>query len=353
MKKFLTVFFCALLCCLSVLTGCADNTGERTNLPTKVSITGAPNQTVIFNDIENTFTLHAEADKTGCEFLWETSNSAVLTVDGGRVTLKGEGSAKITVKIKDYENVSDSVEISTKLLGVKINGGPADGRVSVSEDGFDLTAQIITNGSDSFPLIWSSSNENVVKIEQDGKVKIISVGATTIKATSAENGKVFGVKTIFVVDHTALNPLYETFNQATVNSDGTIDSKFKIELSADSAAEIKKANGNKQLVINKAGNETNSSISIVIDGLQTGGKYKLSFDIKTISGQHTLTVQRKLVEYQDFGSIADDKFNGEFVATKPQLEFIIVSTNESEFSLSLDEIKLLLVEQGDYADDIL
>ena len=353
MKKFFRVLFCVLLCCIFVINFGCNGSGGGDKKPTQVAITGAPPQTYIYNEYNNIFTLNASADKSGCEFIWTSSNTNVLTVNGGKVTVCGEGSATITVKIKNYENISKSVNITTKFLGLEINGAPQNGKIDISNNTLNLSSRILTNGSDDFNVVWSSSDESILTVDQNGVVEFVKVGAATVKVVSQQNNKVYAVKTLFVIDSTANQPLFESFNQASVDNN-KVKAKFDFTLSTSVIATLQKTADNRQLVFNKESDSANASITISTDKLQTGGKYKLSFVCNKISGEHSMNVEKKDDGFISLGTISNDgTFSIEFTATKPTFEFRIISTLTDAFSISLDQIKFELVEQGDYMDDIL
>ncbi|WP_019636185.1 Ig-like domain-containing protein [Paenibacillus fonticola] len=120
---------------------------------------------------------------------WSSSNGSVLTISKGKITLVGEGKATITAK---YEGLTASFEATvtspySELTLVNANNDPVeDIELVVGDNEFTLKAnskaandQSVLDVSDQAE--WSSSDKGVATVE-GGKIKVISVGKTTITA---------------------------------------------------------------------------------------------------------------------------------------------------------------------------
>ncbi|NGP58368.1 bacterial surface protein [Paenibacillus thiaminolyticus] len=115
---------------------------------------------------------------------WSSSNSSVVEVNKGKLTLKNKGEAEITVK---YKGLSSKIKIKVELPYEELTLSPdkliefefGDSAVNViakakTKDG-DL--EDVTEKAD-----WSTSDSGVAEVK-DGVVKPIGVGTATITAT--------------------------------------------------------------------------------------------------------------------------------------------------------------------------
>ena len=102
--------------------------------------------------------------------------------------------AKTQVDVEFDPDVASSVTVTpaadTLIVGVK--------------EETELTATVLPKTLDDKTVTWSSSDEDVATVDQDGKVTAVAIGTATITATSNKTPEVFGTATINVVDS---NPL--------------------------------------------------------------------------------------------------------------------------------------------------
>ena len=119
---------------------------------------------------------------------WTSSNTSIATVDqNGKVKCVGVGTATITAK---------SVDGAEGVCTVKVRGIPVisvtldQANYTVEEGGsFKLNATILPEDATKKTLTWTTSNEKVAKVDQNGKVTAVAAGTATIKAKSS-NSKV-------------------------------------------------------------------------------------------------------------------------------------------------------------------
>jgi uncharacterized protein YjdB len=124
-------------------------------------------------------------------FSWSSSDPAVVSVDGaGVVTGVSVGSAVVTAA---YGTVSASAEVSVARGIHRIEVSPSDHVFTAS--GQTLQFQAVALDSTGVPVsstsgfIWSSSNEEVVSVDDQGLAVAVEDGETSI---SAEAGGVIG-----------------------------------------------------------------------------------------------------------------------------------------------------------------
>ena len=169
---------------------------------------------------------------------WSSNNEAVATVsEDGTVTAKSVGTAVITATSTNGKTASCTVTVEKKLIPIT--------EVSLSESAVGiiegnthkLTATVLPeNTTDSKSVSWSSNNEAVATVSEDGTITAKSAGTAVITATST-NGKTAGCtvtvskKEIPIVD-VALNRTSATITEgdilnltATVLPENTTESK--------------------------------------------------------------------------------------------------------------------------------
>ena len=143
----------------------------------------------VFHSVGETMTLGATIlpiDATEKKVEWSTSNEAVAIVSAnGQVKAISNGTAIISVNTLD-QNKTASCEISVaqNVTDITLNKSS----VSLNEgDTQQLNATVTPDNAFDKTLTWSSSNESVATVDENGKVKAISKGTATIKVT-AEDG---------------------------------------------------------------------------------------------------------------------------------------------------------------------
>ena len=135
---------------------------------------------------------------------WTSSNKSIATVSEKGV-VKGikEGTATITVKSPDG-NVSASTVVTVIYKDIskitKIELTDENPEVIVGKY-IGLGRTITPKAAVGSPLVWTSSDESIATVDQNGLVKGIKAGAVTITAKS-EDGSVSDSKVVKVLDST-------------------------------------------------------------------------------------------------------------------------------------------------------
>lgn len=118
---------------------------------------------------------------------WSTSDAAVATVsDAGMVTAVAEGTATITAKAGEKS--------ASCVLTVKKAKGPAVEQVTLSQEtatlkegeNLQLTATISPENADYSGIVWTTSDETVATVSEDGLVTAVFEGTATITAQAGE-----------------------------------------------------------------------------------------------------------------------------------------------------------------------
>lgn len=145
-----------------------------------------------FHTIGNTLALTATVlpeDATDKALEWTTSNDYVATVtSNGIVRAVGNGSATIMAIAKDGSEVYATCVITVEQFVTSITLDKTDFTLIVGETE-PLTATVIPDNANSKSVIWSSSDEAVATVNQNGIVTAVSKGWATITATAADENK--------------------------------------------------------------------------------------------------------------------------------------------------------------------
>ncbi len=147
---------------------------------------------LILNEGDSTkldLTIHSN-EYLQVKHLWASSNESIVTVSQeGVVKAVSQGKAFITVTSSDGSNIADTCEVTViKLVSDIVL---EDSVVTLSEgDSIRLQAKVSPESADNRQLIWSSSDETIVTVSQDGVVNAISQGKAFITVTSLDGSNI-------------------------------------------------------------------------------------------------------------------------------------------------------------------
>ena len=121
-------------------------------------------------------------DATEHTISWSSSNSNVATVESnGKVTAVGGGKATITAKAGG-KSVPCNVTVKVPVESISLN------RASITlGEGESATLKATLNPKDATDLVtWSSSDESIATVDQEGNVKAMKEGTANIVAKAGE-----------------------------------------------------------------------------------------------------------------------------------------------------------------------
>ena len=121
---------------------------------------------------------------------WSSSNESVATVNSkGKITAVSAGQAIITVTTIDGGlTASCTVNITQKIVpatGIKLNYNELELSVGGSES---LIASVLPTNATNKEVIWSSTNEDVVTVDENGLVSAVSAGDAIIVVKAVDGG---------------------------------------------------------------------------------------------------------------------------------------------------------------------
>ena len=157
-----------------------------------------PSLSLYVGDTETITATVSPENATNKSVTWSSDNNNVATVKNGKITAISEGVATITATSQDGKNKAtcnvtvnkkstteeDNKEIKIEKITINV------GKLTLNEGGsFILATTITPENATNKTIIWSSSNENVAKVE-NAKVTAISEGTATITATTVDGNHV-------------------------------------------------------------------------------------------------------------------------------------------------------------------
>ena len=113
---------------------------------------------------------------------WTSSNEDVATVDeNGMVTAVGAGEADITASIKDA-NISSTTHVKVVILPTGVDAPESLELYTNGENEKELSAKIVPEDATEVKLAYTSSDEGVATVDENGLVTAVADGECTITA---------------------------------------------------------------------------------------------------------------------------------------------------------------------------
>ena len=123
-------------------------------------------------------------DATDKTVTWSSSNTAVATVDGGKVTAVAPGTATITAKAGD-KTATCAVTVEKKVVPVTSLTLDRTTLTMTEGDTQTLSATVKPENATDKTVTWSSSNTAVATVD-GGKVTAVAPGTATITAKAGD-----------------------------------------------------------------------------------------------------------------------------------------------------------------------
>lgn len=179
-------------------------------------------------------TLKAEvspADATEKGVVWTSSDTVVATVKDGKVTALRSGIAVITAKTKEGDFYA--VCIVKVIQGIeKITLDKGEVTIDKKES-VELKAQILPLDADDKEIVWTSSDESIVKVIDGVATGQEKSGKAVIKAASAKDGKIYAECVVTVKEPVSAIELSDTEIEMTKGDKKTITAKIMPENAFD------------------------------------------------------------------------------------------------------------------------
>ena len=218
---------------------------------------------------------------------WQSANEQVVKVDSnGKVTIIAAGETTIEAKASEKTftvQVKVEAQAPTPIPVQSVTVTPASITAKVGDAPVQLTATVLPANATSPTVSWQSANEQVVKVDSNGKVTIIAAGETTIEAKAGEKTFTVQVK----VEAQAPTPIPV---QSVTVTPASITAKVG-DAPVQLTATVLPANATSPTVSWQSANEqvvkvdSNGKVTIIAAGETT---------IEAKAGEKTFTVQVKV-----------------------------------------------------------
>lgn len=184
------VFAAALFC------GCAKKEPVFTLSQTEIQIKSGEAQ-VLTVSIEN-----IGSDPYG--ITWESDNTEIATVKSGIVTGVSAGTATVKAHVTVYANSKTTTEeLSCK---VTVSGTPnlesisfSEPTMTVASGSTTLLVPQLTPAGSTAPLIWTSSDETIISVDENGLLTAHKEGTATV-IVSNQDSSIFATCTVTVTN---------------------------------------------------------------------------------------------------------------------------------------------------------
>lgn len=136
------------------------------------------------------------------QLIWTSSNSAVATVDAyGRIQAISSGMTVISAMSNDINAVMAScvITVNIKCEEIKLNNGELSKTVLLNNVEF-IHSEVIPGNTSNQLLLWSSSDESIVSIQENGVITANSIGTAIINVMATDGSGVTSSIEIQVID---------------------------------------------------------------------------------------------------------------------------------------------------------
>ena len=254
---------------------------------------------------------------TNKKVTWLSSDSSVVSVSqDGKITANKAGTATITVKTADGEYQAECIvtvqaDKEKHVTGVKLDKSALS--LTLGET-HTLKATVLPADAVNKKVQWTSDNENVAKVDQNGKVTAITPGTANITVVT-EDGSLKAVSVVTVeAEEAPVEPepngdfkVWKPKFNVPVNKEWTVEFNLPLDIRTitDKNIYITDKNGNMismLYIIDRQNNDVSKVTITPINNYKQGETYTLWIkDIKGTNG--TIIKQNVKMEFTIEGQI--------------------------------------------------
>ena len=169
---------------------------------------------------------------TNKSVIWKSSNEAVATVNAnGKVTAVAVGETTITATTSDGSNLSASCKVTVvPTLAETITLDKAEISLEATETA-TLIAIVLPELATDKSVEWTSSDETVAVVDENGEVTAIAIGETIITATTTDGSNLSASCKVTVYEDASANFL----SGKTVNTYSGASERVSVEMTNEQA----------------------------------------------------------------------------------------------------------------------
>lgn len=152
--------------------------------------------------------------KANIDVIWTSSDSNIADIDdNGEIIAVSPG--KVVITATDKKNLDNYKTFELEVLGqiptsITINGR---NKIGLNQT---TTLEITTKPVDADKsVIWSSKDESVVTVDENGVVSAVNIGKTNIKVTAQDDNSIIAVFAIEVIEATPTDVIITGKNELT------------------------------------------------------------------------------------------------------------------------------------------
>lgn len=184
MKKHKFAFLFILVIFLVTFAACTsrdddENPNDQHPEPEEKQLTLEHNDISLY--IGETFTLKANLKNLEGTIVWSSENEEIAQVENGKITALAEGTTVITASLAEYFTVC-----TVKVSKVEELSFPFGERKLHLGRTTQIVPQYLFKGEEvaDKEFVWTSSNESIAKVDEEGYITALKVGKTLITVQS-------------------------------------------------------------------------------------------------------------------------------------------------------------------------
>lgn len=124
-------------------------------------------------------------DASNLNVIWQSSDESVVKVESGKVTAVAGGEAIITAISEDNESLIAKCKVTVRQLPLEIELSMENGTINVGASE-KLTAVVKPDNTYDKSLKFTSSNEKIATVDENGMVTGVAIGSAVITVTASD-----------------------------------------------------------------------------------------------------------------------------------------------------------------------
>ena len=164
---------------------------------TRIAVTASEKSVAVGQTITLTPAFTPE-DATLKEVEWSSANEQIATVDGnGNVTGLKRGTARITAAAKDGSKIRANISVQVTQGAEEITLDKPELTVDTGKTAV-LKATVLPRDTNDKGVLWTSSDESIAKVNNQGRITGVALGDCEITCTSKSTGTVKATAVVHV-----------------------------------------------------------------------------------------------------------------------------------------------------------